>query len=109
MICKMRCLIFAGMGLAIVLMTLFLSACDDNGTGDTATPQNTTESPRITVEEVKALMDSGERVFFIDSRSQTQWDEAATRLPGAVHIPDNKVSEHLNEIPNDQRIVVYCT
>lgn len=92
----------------VMLSLTVLGGCGDNGSDKTASP-DTAEPLRISVEEVKERMDSGEPIFFIDSRAQSQWDDADTKLPGAVHITDNKVHEHLNEIPQDRAVVIYCT
>jgi|GEM_PF-919001 len=94
--------------LAIIIVAMF-GACGDDGSKDTDTSDGAPEVPRIAVEEVKARMDSGEPVFFIDTRSDSQWDETNTKLPGALHVPPGTLDKHLSEIPQDRIIVTYCT
>jgi hypothetical protein len=43
-------------------------------------------SLRITAAAVKARLDSGERVLFLDARSQKAWDASTRKVLGAVRI-----------------------
>ena len=67
------------------------------------------EATRVTVDEVKERMDRGEQFVFIDARNPTAWGEATTKLPGAIRLPADQVAKHLNEIPHDRTLIVYCT
>jgi rhodanese-related sulfurtransferase len=67
------------------------------------------EPTRVTVDEVKQRMERGEEFAFIDSRNPKAWAEAKTKLPGAIRIPADEVSEHIGEIPRDRVIITYCT
>ena len=64
---------------------------------------------KITVEDVRARLDRGEDIFFVDTRNPKAWGEAETRLPGAIRVPADQVEQHLADIPRDRTIVVYCT
>lgn len=64
---------------------------------------------RITVEDVRARLDQGEDVFFVDTRNPKAWGEAETKLPGAIRVPADQVEQHLADVPRDRAIVTYCT
>jgi hydroxyacylglutathione hydrolase len=42
----------------------------------------------------------------VDVRAQHEWD--AGHVPGVAHFPLGNLTEHVNELPRDQPIVVYC-
>jgi len=67
------------------------------------------EPTRITVEEAKTRIDRGEPLQFIDSRNPKAWADASVKLPGALRVPADDVAKHLDEIPRDRAIVIYCT
>ena len=64
---------------------------------------------RISVEDVRARLDRGEDIFFVDTRNPKAWGEAETKLPGAIRVPADQVEQHLADIPRDRTIVAYCT
>lgn len=64
---------------------------------------------RVTVDEVKARLDRGEPIAFLDVRNPQAWGEADTRLPGAIRVPADEAERHLDEIPRDRAVVTYCT
>lgn len=67
------------------------------------------ESPRITVEEAKRKVDSGERVVFIDTRNPQAWAESEQRIPGAIRVPLAEADQSIGELPRDATIITYCT
>jgi rhodanese-related sulfurtransferase len=67
------------------------------------------EATRITVDEVRKRMEKGEPFTFIDTRNPKAWGEAEEKLPGAVRVPSDDVTNHLSEIPHDRAIITYCT
>ena len=68
------------------------------------------ENPsRLTVADVKNLIDRGEPIAFIDSRNPIAWGSSKVTLPGALRIPIDEVEQHLPALPRDRRLVVYCT
>ena len=64
---------------------------------------------KLTPQEVKARMDRGEAVAFIDARNPQAWQKATTKLPGAIRVPADDVADHLGEIPRDRPVIAYCT
>jgi rhodanese-related sulfurtransferase len=67
------------------------------------------EPKRITVQEVKAKLDRGEKIIFLDARNPSAWTSENTKIPGAIRVPADKIDQHLAEIPKDGIIVTYCT
>lgn len=60
---------------------------------------------RIDPEEAQKLKNA----VYIDARNQHAWDEARTKLPGAIRIPANDLASHLDSLPKGKTLVVYCT
>jgi len=67
------------------------------------------EATRVTVDEVSERMDRGEQFTFVDTRNPMAWDEAETKLPGAIRIPADEVEKHIADIPHDRVVITYCT
>ncbi len=66
------------------------------------------DAERIEIDEVKARIDRGENVLFIDCRDETAWERSTTKISGAVRITDDQIEKHLGDMPRDRAIVVYC-
>jgi predicted sulfurtransferase len=65
------------------------------------------DAPRMTKEELKAMMGSPDLVI-IDVRSGTDWADSDLKIKGAVR-EDPKVFESwANKYPKDKTIVLYC-
>ena len=62
----------------------------------------------LTVEQVKAKLDRGERFHLVDVREESEW--AKDHLPGAVHLGKGVIERDVEERIPDQRaeIVLYC-
>ena len=56
----------------------------------------------LTVAHVKALVDAGQPVLFIDSRNPVAWGSSRVKLPGALRIPIDQVERHLAALPRDR-------
>jgi superoxide dismutase, Fe-Mn family len=64
---------------------------------------------RIAPEEVKARLDRGENILFLDTRSPQAWADGTSKMPGAIRLLASEVGNHLRELPRDRTIVAYCT
>jgi adenylyltransferase/sulfurtransferase len=62
--------------------------------------------PIITVDELKARMDRGDRPFLLDVREQVEYQ--IVRMEGGVLIPLGELVARQNELDPDREIVVYC-
>jgi membrane protein DedA with SNARE-associated domain len=63
---------------------------------------------RITPEELKQKLESGENIMIIDVRHSLDFEEDPNIIPGALRIPFEQIESH-PEISSDREIVVYCT
>jgi len=72
-------------------------------TAPAAVPQ---EAPRITGEELTALVKKGD-VVIVDVRAKESF--AGGHAEGAVNIPLGDVSTRMKELPKGKAIVAYCT
>jgi adenylyltransferase/sulfurtransferase len=61
----------------------------------------------VTVEELKALLDSGETPFVLDVREPLELEIAPYPFP-VRHVPMREVPQRLAEIPADREVVVAC-
>jgi hydroxyacylglutathione hydrolase len=54
----------------------------------------------------RELINQKEEWWILDVRSDEEW--AADKIPGAHHISMKQLHDRLNEVPNEERVVVYC-
>jgi adenylyltransferase/sulfurtransferase len=73
---------------------------------EVTTPGTNELDPVMTVDELKARMDRGDRPFLLDVREQVEYQ--IVRLEGGVLIPLGDLVARLNELDPDREIVVYC-
>jgi len=67
------------------------------------------EDMRISIDELRKRMESGEDFAFIDTRNPQAWAQSDTMLPEAIRAPLDNLEGHLSEIPKNKPIVTYCT
>ena len=63
---------------------------------------------RITADELKGLMDAGEKVFVVDLRQALDVAADPTLIPGAVRMTVEELEHRHHEIPREQDVVLYC-
>lgn len=61
----------------------------------------------ISADRIKALLDGGEKVLFVDIRPVKDYQEK--HVNGARSVPVRELEKRLDEIPKAGRIVVYCS
>jgi membrane protein DedA with SNARE-associated domain len=64
---------------------------------------------RITPEELKQRLDSGEEITILDLRQSLDFEADPETLPGAVHFDPDQLDHRHNQIPRDRSVVLYCT
>ena len=64
------------------------------------------EIPEISPQELKQKLDESESVFLLDVREPSEYD--IVHLDSAQLIPLNTLPHHVESLPSDQEIVVYC-
>jgi rhodanese-related sulfurtransferase len=60
----------------------------------------------IKAEQVKLLLNAGEKLLLVDLRPVKEFKEK--RLPGARSIPVTELDKRFSEIPKTGRVVLYC-
>jgi membrane protein DedA with SNARE-associated domain len=64
---------------------------------------------RISPQELKGLMDSGEETLVIDLRQSLDFEAAPEIIPGAVHLDPADIQVNIANIPHDREVVLYCS
>jgi membrane protein DedA with SNARE-associated domain/rhodanese-related sulfurtransferase len=64
---------------------------------------------RISVAELRGLMDAGATPLIVDVRSPGATLLEAQRIPGALHVPLDQMGRHIQDLPRDRELVLYCT
>lgn len=68
--------------------------------------QTKTSLPEITPRELKQKLDENESVLLLDVREQSEYN--IVHLEDAQLIPLNTLPHHIDNLPTDQEIIVYC-
>ena len=63
---------------------------------------------RINVDDLNRLMESGAAPLIVDVRSQTARGLEPRWIPGALHVPLESMATHLEHLPRDREIILYC-
>lgn len=71
--------------------------------GATGWAQRSTTAKETGADELKALLDKGEKVLVIDVRSDEEVESGS--IPGAVHIPMEQLEARMKDIPKDVQLV----
>ena len=64
---------------------------------------------RIRVEDLYELIQSGAAPIIIDVRSATARALEPRSIPGALHVPLQEAGRHLQDLPRDRDIILYCS
>ena len=64
---------------------------------------------RITVEELRGLMDRGKQPVVVDVRSDVARKADRRWIPGAIPMDSDVLDARLMELPKDREVVFYCT
>ena len=68
------------------------------------------EIPRITPRQIVERLDQGERIAFIDARSERAYQDAVQQIPGSIRIPPDQTDARADELPRGgATLVAYCT
>ena len=68
--------------------------------------QITPPLPEISPQELKQKLDENESVLLLDVREPSEYD--IVHLEDAQLIPLNTLPHHVDSLPSDQEIIVYC-
>ena len=64
---------------------------------------------RITPEDVKRMLDSGESMVILDLRHPLDSVTDERTLPGAIRVLPDEVTRRADTLPKDEEIILYCT
>lgn len=64
---------------------------------------------RISVDELKKKIDTGEEVSIVDLRHSVDFEADPKAIPGAVHLDAKELTEKDDLLPRDREIILYCT
>jgi membrane protein DedA with SNARE-associated domain len=64
---------------------------------------------RITVEELKHKIDSGEDLAIVDLRHSIDFEADPETIPGAFRVDAKQLEEKNGLLPRDREIILYCT
>lgn len=97
--------------LALMLSLFVLSACAASPAASDATAASQAseaEYHKITAEEAKARMDSGDELIVLDVRTQEEYD--AGHIAGAVLLPNETIADTQPDLLPDlgAEILIYC-
>jgi len=73
---------------------------------DPSKPEKVVKVPRITVEDLKKMMDEGATVVIVDTNEEINYK--MKHIKGAVHFPWAKVIGDPGSLPRDKPLVLYC-
>ncbi len=104
----------------IFVFALTILQCDNTGVkSNQNAAQNTSQknstvaattpddgAPRITLEDAKKDFDAG-GVIFIDTRAEVQYK--LEHIKGAINIPVEGFEARASEVPQDKKIIAYCS
>jgi rhodanese-related sulfurtransferase/thiol-disulfide isomerase/thioredoxin len=69
-------------------------------------PEKAAQAPRITVEDLKKMMDDGAMVVIVDTNDEKTYK--MKHIKGAIHFPWAKVIGDPGSLPKDKLLVLYC-
>ncbi len=64
---------------------------------------------RITVDELKEKLDSGEPLTIVDLRHSMDFEADPETIPGAYRVDAKDLEQKGNTLPHDRDIILYCT
>jgi len=64
---------------------------------------------RITIHQLKRMMDAKEEVVVIDNRTGSGYVGSTVKIKGALHIPVDELEAKMKDLPKNKLIVTYCT
>jgi membrane protein DedA with SNARE-associated domain/rhodanese-related sulfurtransferase len=64
---------------------------------------------RLEADALKTMMDEGAQPYIVDLRHPLDYLPDPRVLPGAVRIGPSEIAKHIDRIPRDRDVVLYCT
>jgi membrane protein DedA with SNARE-associated domain len=64
---------------------------------------------RITADELKKKIDSGEELVIVDLRHSMDFEAEPETIPGAFRMDAKELEEKNDRLPRDREVILYCT
>jgi hypothetical protein len=64
---------------------------------------------RITIRQLKRMMDAKEDVVIIDNRDGSSYVGSMVKIKGAIHVTYDELEAKMKDLPKNKLIVTYCT
>jgi len=64
---------------------------------------------RITVDELKQKLDSGEELVIVDLRHSMEFEADPETIPGAFRMDSKELEDKNDRLPRDREVILYCT
>lgn len=64
---------------------------------------------RITPEELKRKIDTGEEIVIVDLRHSMDFEADPNTIPGSLYVPSEELGKRYKEIPTDRELILFCT
>lgn len=64
---------------------------------------------RITVDDLKEKLDSGEELVIVDLRHSIDFEADPETIPGAFRMDAKELEEKNDRLPRDREVILYCT
>jgi PBP1b-binding outer membrane lipoprotein LpoB len=93
--------------IVLVVGIVVLSGCQSKPAAGAAVPTDAQDVPRITPQDLKSMLDAGDKVLVVDARSLASYQ--ASHIVGAGSMPLDEIDARYKELPKGVKIVFYCT
>ena len=87
----------------VLAVSIALIACQR----ETNIPRSADQVPRLTPQQVNELFGQGKAVLLVDARSRAAYEQA--HIPNAISLPLQEIEAGDDSLPQDVKIVLYCT
>lgn len=67
------------------------------------------KAPRVTKEDLKKKMETGEDLLIVDVRNDVDYNASGFKLPGAVRVALEEVEGFAASVDRVRQVVAYCT
>lgn len=103
-----------GFCLAILLVALLIAAPEyartvGPGGQDAQKEEENIPGDRITISQLKRMMDAKEEVVIVDNRDGSSYVGSTVKIKGAIHITISELEAKMKDLPKNKLIVTYCT
>jgi rhodanese-related sulfurtransferase len=63
----------------------------------------------ITLFQIREHIEDGNRIVFLDTRADREWQTADSKIEDAIRLPPGAIQDYAHRLPDDAILVTYCT